>query len=452
VDLAEQVFGANHARSRLANEINKWYPISEKINNDIKRACVEHRHGGCWNTPNYHINDIIYIDMKEYYPAIVVNRKLPKDDITGFAQVRSFKFAPNIHSVIPVWYGKNFACQGGDECIKEKRWAPIVLLQYLLGANEDELDFLIKDCTNAGTFAGREKCPLGFILTYYEGHQPQYTHLQASILAYAHINLLEMLRRFELNEVVRIATDSIYVQKEALYKIKNVPAFFKQEKAKDLDLCPHTYPFCTMLKNDCKRHKPCICRFCFGEWFYKPDSYALLHQPEEQEIREIQPGQWHDKGEKIYGPNANIVYWPKNRYWESIKDITEISYLNGGGGSGKTTRAIQIFKDINMIVFTYMNALAKDFQNNQQKCQVICCGNDAQPPPFFGEMPHNWLKERANYYKEVLTDYWAKCPRLQELKKKMRCQNNRVQSDLFCEALPVAKKWEYLESEWKPSD
>ncbi|RHZ44472.1 hypothetical protein Glove_724g34 [Diversispora epigaea] len=46
VDLAEQVFGANHVGSRLANEINEWYPISEKINEDIKQACVEHGHGG----------------------------------------------------------------------------------------------------------------------------------------------------------------------------------------------------------------------------------------------------------------------------------------------------------------------------------------------------------------------------------------------------------------------
>ncbi|CAG8855699.1 37690_t:CDS:2, partial [Gigaspora margarita] len=87
--------------------------------------------------------------------------------------------------------------------------------------DEGELDFLIKNCTNAGTFA-------------------------ASILAYAHINLLEMLQRFEPNEVVRIATNSIYIRKEALYKIENVPAFFKQEKTKDPDLCPHTYPLCAM--------------------------------------------------------------------------------------------------------------------------------------------------------------------------------------------------------------
>ena len=34
----------------------------------------------------------------------------------------------------------------------------------------------------------------------------------------------------------------------------------------------------------------------------------------------------------------------------------------------------------------------------------------------------------------------------------MRHQNNRVQSELFREALPVSEKWEYLEAEWKPSD
>ncbi|PKB93055.1 hypothetical protein RhiirA5_442478, partial [Rhizophagus irregularis] len=114
-----------------------------------------------------------------------------------------------------------------------------------------------------------------------------------------------------------------------------------------------------------------------------------------------------------------------------------------------------------MVVFTHTNALAKDFQNDRkvkaqtwhsffrwngvgewtlermgekkfprvviwdEKCQVICCEDDAQPPPFFGEMPHSWLKEQADYYEEVLTDYRAKCPRLQELKKKMRQQNNR---------------------------
>src|ERR1044072_8840351 len=62
------------------------------------------------------------------------------------------------------------------------------------------------------------------------------------------------------------------------------------------------------------------------------------------------------------------------------------------------------------------------------------------------------LKEQADYYEEVLTDYWAKCSRLQELKKKMQWQNNRVQLDLFRKAFPITEKWKYLKSEWKPSD
>ena len=58
--------------------------------------------------------------------------------------------------------------------------------------------------------------------TYYDGSQPQYTHLRASMLAYAHINLLSMLSRFDPEEAVRVATDSIYVQKTALSKLTDL--------------------------------------------------------------------------------------------------------------------------------------------------------------------------------------------------------------------------------------
>ena len=60
------------------------------------------------------------------------------------------------------------------------------------------------------------RCPLGHILSYYDGSQPQYAHLRASMLACAHINLISMLRRFRLEEAVRVATDSIYILKTAL--------------------------------------------------------------------------------------------------------------------------------------------------------------------------------------------------------------------------------------------
>src|SRR5215213_10561230 len=88
----------------------------------------------------------------------------------------------------------------------------------------------------------------------------------------------------------------------------------------------------------------------------------------------------------------------------------------------------------------------------ERKCQVICCGDDSQPPPFFGEKPHEWLKNYANYYEEVLTDYRAKCPKLHELKKSMRRQDDRMQSELFRGILRTIEKWERLENEWKPSD
>src|SRR5438046_5326080 len=87
-------------------------------------------------------------------------------------------------------------------------------LTHRVVIDEGELDFLIQDCIKEGTYAGSDKCSLRHILTYYEGHQPQYTHLQASMLAYAHINLLEMLQRFSFNEVVRIETEYIYIRND----------------------------------------------------------------------------------------------------------------------------------------------------------------------------------------------------------------------------------------------
>ncbi|CAG8742992.1 28491_t:CDS:10, partial [Racocetra persica] len=358
--------------------------------------------------------------------------------------------------------------RNGEGCGKAKGWTPIVLLRYLLETDilescaiigkftqgnkveekylthrvvkdKGELDFLIQDCIKEGTYAGSNKYLLGHILTYYEDHQPQYTHLRASMLAYAHINLLEMLRRFGPNEV-QVKQKISYPKDSVNTKLVKV---FQKTKM----------PLAVGEYFSCSKHKLFVCHDCFWDWYAhkgfervitdkKPSSntsiaITKISEPLKEKvlselIKEIQPGQWHDKGEKIHGPDPNIVYWPKNRHWESIKNITE------NGGFGKTMRAIQIFKDINMVVFTHTNVLAKDFQNDQEKKfsrVVIWDENDAQPLPFFGKMPHNWLKERADYYEKVLTDYRAKYPRLQELKKKMRCQNNRMQSDLFSHIL-----------------
>ena len=92
--------------------------------------------------------------------------------------------------------------------------------------DQGELDFLDRDTRQSGTPAGApQKCPLGHILTYYDGSQPQDTYLRASMLAYAHINLLSMLSRFTPDKAVRVAIDSIYVRKSALKRLEGDEAF-----------------------------------------------------------------------------------------------------------------------------------------------------------------------------------------------------------------------------------
>ena len=59
--------------------------------------------------------------------------------------------------------------------------------------------------------------------------------------------------------------------------------------------------------------------------------------------------------------------------------------------------------------------------------QVICCGDQGQPPPIAGESPHDWLGERADYYEEIEEDHRVKCPGLRALKKAIRLQSDRVQ-------------------------
>ncbi|RHZ75705.1 hypothetical protein Glove_212g85 [Diversispora epigaea] len=233
-----------------------------------------------------------------------------------------------------------------------------------------------------------------------------------------------MLQKFDPNEVVRITTDSIYVQKEAFYKIKrssvssileNIPVFFKQKKVKDQDLCPHSYTTCAWCEED-------LLIPGYIKWIKE---FQKTETPlQKEKIQEIKPDQWRDKGEKIYDLVTDIVYWPKNRHWELIKKIPDsISppihdpitryrnlYLNGGGA--QTWHSFFRWNGV--------GNWTPERMGEKKIPPVICCGDDAQPPPFFGEMPHEWLKKHADYYEEVLTDYQAKYPILHKLKKIMR--------------------------------
>jgi hypothetical protein len=48
-----------------------------------------------------------------------------------------------------------------------------------LVTDQRELDYLIRDTRQSGTLVGApEKCPLGWVLTYYDGSQSQYARCQ----------------------------------------------------------------------------------------------------------------------------------------------------------------------------------------------------------------------------------------------------------------------------------
>ncbi|MEW8688313.1 MAG: hypothetical protein AB2556_21080, partial [Candidatus Thiodiazotropha sp.] len=172
---------------------------------------------------------------------VSINGPLPEDIGTGFAEVVEWEFEATCHPFIPAWFGRHFPdtawaltqllaylTESGllkslkvreaivsfktqkDVWLPESRdqaWS--VIGKFTLGSKADgerltkrlvtylgELDFLVRDTCLSGTLVGAPmKCELGHILTYYDGSQPQFTHLRASMLAYAHINLLSMIQR-----------------------------------------------------------------------------------------------------------------------------------------------------------------------------------------------------------------------------------------------------------------
>ncbi|KAK3796753.1 hypothetical protein RRG08_045761 [Elysia crispata] len=491
--LASRVFGENHAASVVTREKNVWKPTPVNLLDMVQAACVEHGHGGLWNAPDYHVNEVVSIDMKACYPAsfqgkgeaapwfqhfghprhrmarVAVNGPLPDDIGTGFAQVRSWhvvrlafpgkQWAPIPLLAYMVETGLLAKLQVAEAIVAFKKqtevWLPAsrdqacsVIGKFTQGAKADgkrltrrlvtdqgELDFLVSDCRQSGTLVGTpEQCPAGWILTYYDGSQPQFAHLRASMLAYAHINLLEMLRRFTPNEAVRVATDSIYVKKTALRsnKLEGVEAYVPQIVKQ------YTCFHCVVgeLSGIPEDHCECQVTSC-------PPAVA--------------PAQWRDKGETIFSPQDHAAYEPKPEHWGASNDVADssapshadpltrhaLSYLNGGGGSGKTTRANELFRGRKPLVFTPTHRLAKEMRSrgvdaqtyhsffrwsgqaewtpdrmgqkyiprviiwdevctvprpvletfldwlNQRGVQVICCGDQGQPPPIAGELPHD---------------------------------------------------------------
>ncbi|MEW8689165.1 MAG: hypothetical protein AB2556_25365 [Candidatus Thiodiazotropha sp.] len=99
---------------------------------NIQKACVEHGHGGLWNSMHYDTREVISIDMRACYPTsfqgmgeakpyfkqfghpthgmtrVAINGPLPTDIGTGFAEVVEWEFSATCHPVIPAWFGRHF--------------------------------------------------------------------------------------------------------------------------------------------------------------------------------------------------------------------------------------------------------------------------------------------------------------------------------------------------------
>ncbi|MEW8688830.1 MAG: hypothetical protein AB2556_23680, partial [Candidatus Thiodiazotropha sp.] len=93
---------------------------------------------------------------------------------------------------------------------------------------------------------------------------------------------------------------------------------------------------------------------------------------------------WRDKGEKIRMPQEHADYRTEPASVATQKDLPPsiaphyedplsrhvLSYLNGGGGSGRTTRAIELFRQREPFVFTPTHRLAKEMRERGVRAQT----------------------------------------------------------------------------------
>ena len=105
-----------------------------------------------------------------------------------------------------------------------------------------------------------------------------------------HLNLLSMLSRFEPDEAVRVATDSIYVKKTALCKLEGVGAYKPHEV--------HPKGYCR------------ICLTCHDKATPRPPQDGIA------------PAQWRDKGKSLFMPMEHAAYLAKPEYKATKKDLT----------------------------------------------------------------------------------------------------------------------------------
>jgi hypothetical protein len=186
--------------------------------------------------------------------------------------------------------------------------------------DDTEYDFVIADAVSKNIYVDRKDAFLsdgtkfGTVVTYCDGHCSQYTHLRSSMLGYACINLFSMINRFP-DFAVRVAVDSFYID------VKHSDAVAEFTNPDEI----------------------------WGSWRIKKEMLRDYSQSADVEISND-----YLRGDNLSErSNAPPCSDPICRY--------KTVYLNGCGGSGKTTRAIELFRGkCSMIVLTPTHRLARE--------------------------------------------------------------------------------------------
>ena len=217
-------------------------------------------------------------------------------------------------------------------------------LRRRLLTDRGELDYLVRDTRQSVTLVGApERCPLGHILTYYDVSQPQYAHLRASIPTSTSSQCYRGSNQKRRSVWPLTASMS---EKSALHK-----AFVAPKRC------------------DCGEVGCVLC---------------LLEEDYDAPV-EVATGQWRDKGEHHYMAMEHAVYLAKPECKATKKDLTPstvpchddplskhcLRYVNGGGGSSKTTPAIELFRTRNPLVFTPTHRLAKEMRARGVQAQTF---------------------------------------------------------------------------------
>lgn len=130
----------------------------------------------------------------------------------------------------------------------------------------------------------------------------------------------------------------------------------------------------------------------------------------------VSPAQWRDKGEKLRPPNEHAAYYAEPEHVTQQKEMTRsiaphyddplsshrLSYLNGGGGSGKTTRAIELFRAIDPLVLTPTHRLAKEMRARGYRPRHTMVSSDIVE----SERPAQQKKTSSNCSRQASMQKW----------------------------------------------